>query len=224
MKIGKSLISFLKLTSMLLFPSLGLAEEHSSPSQNWIVSNSGHTATWRNVGILSIPSGSIFIGDPSYGSDYHLRGARKILVSKVDVWLLMSESGHQVHTVWLEANGNLPSRISGSIEFGTDSAYFALGDLTAGNDLANIGDLENPDFYDSFEFFLPHIQDGGFTSVWLDVPPRNAPVLAVETNRDGGLKAIWVEDSEQNFSGILIDITGRIGDNLYLDKLLETSE
>lgn len=221
MKIGKFFIAFFKKASLLLVPSLGLADEREISGRNWIVSQSGHDATWQNFGTISLPSGKIFIGDPSFGRDYHLRGAREVQVSELDIWLLISNSRNQVHTVWLEANGNHPSGISASIEFGTDSAYFALGDLSVGKDLANIGNLKNPEFYDSFEFFLPHIQDGGFAAIRLSVPPRNAPVVAIETNRDGGLKAVWAEDADQNLSGILIDITGRVGDNLYLDKLLE---
>jgi hypothetical protein len=44
--------------------------------------------------------------------------------------------------------------------------------------------------------------------------------LAIETKCDGGLKAVWVKTSNDRFSGILIDVTGRASDGLCTDKLL----
>lgn len=209
------------LTALLsLVPISSRAETANEAGRNWIHAASEHSAVWQSSGQLELPSGTIFIGDPSWGGDYHLRGTMAVSADQLDVWLLVSSDGKQVHAVWLEANGNLPVTVSGNIDFGTDSAYFALGDLVTGQAIADIGDLDIPEVPDSFEFFLPHIQNFGFTAIWLDVPPDDLPVLAVETKQDGGLKAVWTEDIEGDLSGILIDITGRASDQLFLDKLV----
>jgi hypothetical protein len=196
----------------------------SSEGREWIETISGHSAAWKHQGALELPSGKIFIGDPSWGDGHHLRGAKAVPVNTLDVWLLVSrqeeKKKNQVHAVWLAAADTKPSAITRSIEFGVDSAYFALGDLSTGQSLATIGDQGLPEIPDSFEFFLPHIQDSGFLAIWLDVPPTDQPVLAVETKRDGGLKAVWTENRNERFSGILIDITGRASDRRYLDTLI----
>lgn len=208
------------LSAILMLSPFHCFADHRPKARDWILSVSERSASWQFLGTLDLPSGSIFIGDPSRGGDYHLRGIKEVNAARLSVWLLIADDSKQVHTVWLEADGDLPEKISGEIVFGIDSAYFAFGDLWSGQDLANIGDLNLPKLPDSFEFFLPHIQNPGFTGIWLDAPPRNSPVCAVETDRDGGLKAVWTEGGGGRFSGILIDITGRRSDELYLDKLI----
>lgn len=215
----------MKLVSLIsamlsLFPVSTKADIDNDAGRSWILDASEHNATWQAFGQLDLPSKTIFIGDPSWGGDHHLRGAQAVSSSQLDVWLLVSNEQNQVHAVWLEANGALPVRSSKSMDFGSDSAYFALGDLATGQALVDIGNLDLPAVPDSFEFFLPHIQNSGFTGMWLDVPPLNLPVFTVETKRDGGLKAIWAEDIEDNLSGILIDVTGRASDQLFIDKLI----
>ena len=215
----------LKITSLVtallsLLPVSAKAEAEPDAGRNWILATSEHAAKWQPSGQLDLPSGTIFIGDPSWGDDYHLRGAKAVSVAQLDVWLLVSSNGEQVHAVWLEANGTLPVTVGEHIDFGTDSAYFALGDLATGQAIANIGDLNLPTVPDSFEFFLPHIQNFGFTAIWLEVPPNDLPVLAVETKQDGALKAVWTKDRAGDLSGILIDITGRASDQQFLDTLV----
>lgn len=197
---------------------------HGETGRDWIANTSGRDGEWIDYGTISFPSGQIFIGDPSWGGDYHMRGVQDVPVDELRVWMYVSEVSNpklnQVQTVWLEALGTTPTTTRSRLGFGTDSAYFAFGDARVGHDLANIGDLGLAALPDSFEFFLPHIQNYGFAGIALKVPPNNAPVFAVETKRDGGLEAVWTEDSNGEFSGILIDIAGRASDGLYLDKLI----
>ena len=198
---------------------------HGETARDWIVQTSGREGEWIDYGDISFPSGQIFIGDPSWGGDYHMRGVKELPVDHLRIWMYVSEAQNpevnQVQTVWLEALGTTPKKIRSAISFGTDSAYFALGDARVGHDLTNIGDLGLAKLPDSFEFFLPHIQNYGFAGISLEVPPNNFPVFAVETKKDGGLEAVWTEDANGEFSGILIDIAGRAFDGSYLDKLIK---
>jgi hypothetical protein len=220
----KSILSMI----FALLPFSSVANVESRTGRDWIQTVSGHSASWKKYDELNLPSGEIFIGDPSWGDDYHLHGARAVPVSKLDVWLFVSNEKNTdenlVHTVWLEASATTPTKVVGAIDFGMDSAYFAIGDLTTGRDLANMRNLDLSQYADCFEFFLPHIQNYGFMGLWLNVPPKNQPVLAIETKNDGGLRAVWTEDDKGAFSGILIDITGRVTDQLFLDKLLEHND
>lgn len=197
---------------------------HGETARDWIIEMSGREGEWIDYGEIIFPSGQIFIGDPSWGGDYHMRGAKELPVDHLRIWMYVSEASNpkvnQVQTVWLEALGTTPKKISSKISFGTDSAYFAFGDARVGYELTNIGDLGIAQLPDSFEFFLPHIQNYGFTGISLEVPPNNSRVFAVETKRDGGLEAVWTEDVNGEFSGILIDVTGRVSDGIYLDKLI----
>lgn len=206
-----------------LFPALlaaGTAEADTGAARNWISATTGHAAEWQQIGTLPLPSGAIFVGDPSWGGDHHLRGALAVTASDLAVWLLRDREGGQNRAVWLEAAGTLPVQSAETIDFGVDSAYFAFGDRETGLALANIGDLELPGAPDSFEFFLPHIQREGFSHTRLEVPPTGAPVYAVNTGNDGGLRASWLRDAGGELSGILIDITGRASDRRHIDMLL----
>ncbi len=223
----------MKLKSVLsmilgLLPFSAAADTDMSAARQWVQATSGHSASWKHYGEIKLPSGKIFIGDPSWGDEYHLHGAREVPVAKLDVWLFISEEenpqSNQVHAVWLEAAGTMPAKVGGAIDFGVDSAYFAFGDLTTGQELANMKYTDDSEHEDCFEFFLPHIQNFGFKALWLDVPPKNQPVIAVETKNDGGLTAVWTEDEAGNFSGILIDVTGRASDQFFLDVLLKKEQ
>ena len=208
-------------TLLSLVASAPPASAQENDARDWLLEASGHSAEWRGFGPLSLPSGSIFIGDPSWGDDHHMRGAQAVSVDTLGVWLLVAKDGAQVHAAWLEADGGTPAGRTETLSFGTDSAYFAFGDLQTGQDLVDLRDLGLPEAPDSFEFFLPHIQNFGFTGKWLTVPPSDRPVFAVETKRDGGLEAVWLHSSSGGLSGILIDITGRAGDGRFLDKLID---
>lgn len=192
--------------------------------RDWFQTSSGRQGEWVSYGDMSFPSGRIFIGDPSRGSDYHMRGARALPTDRLTAWLYVEDAANpktnRVHTVWLAASDKPPVKTTSRLSFGTDSAYFAFGDEETGHALSNIGDLGIPELPDSFEFFLPHILNYGFVGLKLEVPPNALLAFAVETKRDGGLEAVWTEDRERNFSGILIDISGRAEDGLYLDKLI----
>ena len=198
---------------------------HGETARDWIEQQTGREGEWIAYGEINFPSGQIFIGDPSWTDDYHMRGATKIPVDQLQIWMYVSEvsnpKANRVHTVWLEALGTTPKKTTSRIQFGVDSAYFAFGDIRVGPDLTNIGDLKLAGIPNSFEFFLPHIENYGFVGVSLEVPPSSSPVFAVETKKDGGLEAVWTEDGNGAFSGILIDITGRASDGLYLDMLIE---
>lgn len=130
----------------------------------------------------------------------------------------------QINLVWLEAAGTRPDSVVGGIEFGMDAAYFAFRDRQAGVDLANIGDLELPEAPDSFEFFMPIVQRDGFSWAEVPVPAEERPIFVINTGRDGGLKAAWIKDGQGRLSGILIDISGRSNDGVFLDRLLGNGE
>ncbi|MGB0845024.1 MAG: hypothetical protein ACPGVN_09810 [Alphaproteobacteria bacterium] len=196
-------------------------DTQAETAREWIKTVTERASVWQQHGTLKLPSGDIFIGDTSWSDDYHMQGAKAVPAKELDVWLHLSEGRKYVLSVWLEADGGVPVSISNDLGFGVDSAYFSLGDKTAGQALVDIGEQKIPDVTNSFEFFLPHIDKFGFTALWLDVPPTNIPVFSVETKQDGGLKAVWTNDANGDFSGILIDIRGRESDGLYIDTLLE---
>lgn len=208
----------------LLVPST-LLGDNIQTGRDWIEAKSERAVTWLDFGTLHLPSGELFIGDPSWGDDYHMRGARSVPVDQLRVWVHVENPliprENQVHAVWLAAADTPPAKIVGKIDFGMDSAYFAFGDVTTGHDLVAIKGMNHPDFYDSFDFFLPHIQQYGFVGQWLNVPQSGRPTFAVDTKRDGGLTAVWTEDSDKAFAGILIDLTGRVSDRLFLDTLIQ---
>lgn len=206
---------------VLALGAAGPVAAGTSPARDWIATTAAHaTAGWSHAERLDLPSGSLFVGDPSWGGDYHLRGALPVGVPGLDIWVLASDSGQRVHLVWLEAAGTLPVRPAETINFGIDSAYFAFGDLHTGQQLAAIGDHDPFVANDSFEFMLPHIQRDDFRWAAISVPPAGSPVHAVNTRSDGGLRAVWVLDAEGALSGILIDVTGRSADQRHLDLLL----
>ena len=49
---------------------------------------------------------------------------------------------------------------------------------------------------------------------------RGRPIFVISIGRDGGLKTVWVKDREGRLSGILIDVSGRLSDRIFLDRLL----
>ncbi|MGB0798300.1 MAG: hypothetical protein ACPGRD_03155 [Planktomarina sp.] len=193
-------------------------------AMGWIDDHRTTQGSWISAGTIDLPSGSIFVGDPSWGNDYHMRGATAVAVQSLQIFVLQSPEGNRASAVWLAAANTRPVSKGASLEFGMDSAYFAFGDHDVGRAVANIGDLDLPKIPDSFEFFLPHISNGDFVIKQLQVPPNDAPVYAVNTNRDGGLAAVWTYDANNQFSGILIDIVGLLPENRYLDTLLPTTE
>lgn len=201
--------------------ALGNPAIAAQDARSWIAEAKGRPAQWQQFGTLELPSGSIFIGDPSWGDDTHMRGAQPVPTAALEIWLLVDTAEDNVHALWLEATGTLPERQSSSLEFGIDSAYFAFGDIEVGRYLARLRELDSPEAPDSFEFFLPHIQKEGFKALQLQVPDQKLPVFAINTFNDGSLRAVWLAGSDQTFSGILIDITGRDPDGRYIDLLLD---
>jgi hypothetical protein len=208
------------IAPFLVLRPTGAAASDEVAARAWIAAASDHSAAWVHASRFVLPEGKIFVGDPSWGDDYHLRGAREVPVRQLEIWFLVGDAEPTVHAVWLEAGGTLPASSGAMIEFGMDSAYFAFGDLATGRDLATIGDLGIAEVPSNFEFFLPHIQRTDFTWLTLEVPPRGGIVHAVNTRNDGGLKAVWLHDGNDGFSGILIDISGRASDRQYIDTLL----
>ncbi len=204
-------------SALALFPGLLQADTMRS----WINTESGHPAAWQNCGTLSLPSGKIFIGDPSWGDDYHLRGASPVAAQTLDIWLLVSKPENRALTLWLEAKDAAPAMTTHSLDFGTDSAYFAFGDLRSGQALLDLREQDIPGAADSHEFMFPHISAAPFSCKQIDVPPHELPVFAIDTRDDGGLKAVWVADGNGTFTGIMVDIAGRASDRRFLDKLLE---
>ena len=196
------------------------AASDASPARDWIDAAQGGAARWQELGTLELPSGRIFIGDPSWGDAYHMKGARPVEADELDVWLRVGEAGG-ITAVWLEASGETPVRISAALPFGMEAAYFALGDKDTGSAIAALGEADLPDIPDGFALFRPVVQEAGFVADWVPVPPRKLPALAIGTGSDGGLHAVWTRDTAGKLSGILIDVTGRDSDGRFIDLLLE---
>lgn len=211
----------MKVISLLVaFVAMPMMAHAQSDAQNWITETSGQPGEWVNFGTMTLPSGVIFIGDPSWGDDYHMRGARGVPARRLDVFLHINVGENQVNAAWLEAGGGVPVRQVGMLEFGMDSAYFAFGDRRAGEALLDLPALGIEGAYDSHEFMFQYIGAADFMADWVQVPPDDMPVMIVTTRFDGGLGAAWALDDAGQFSGILIDITGRTSDGVHLDTLL----
>ena len=195
---------------------------------DWISMAQGRAGEWQDMGRLELPSGRIFIGDTSWGDDYHMRGAHAVPVLALNVWVHVMPDDNQVSAVWLStpAGTTAPVQIMHRLNFGMDSAYFATGDAMTGTAIAELRNREVmiPEAPDGFELFLPYIQAPDFVATWVKVPPDAGDALAVNTRADGSLQAVWTKDAAGNFSGILIDIMGRADDGTFIDTLLNSDE
>ena len=204
----------------LATPSFASAD----PARDWISAAQARTGEWREMGRLDLPSGRIFIGDTSWGDDYHMHGAHAVPVSTLDVWLFVAPGDTQVNAVWLAAPeySEAPERITHRLDFGMDSAYFAIGDTITGTVIADLRNREEPlpDALDGFELFLPYTMAAGFVSTWVPVPKDAGQALAVNTNTDGGRQAVWTTAASGQFTGILIDVVGAAGNGQFIDTLL----
>ena len=201
--------------------SLAASTAKAETAIMWIDQNRVLKGGWEQHGVLSLPSGSIFIGDPSYGDDYHMRGQTQIAVESLNIHVLTGTNPKRTIALWLESAGTVPVTAGHRLGFGVDSAYFAFGDADSGQDIANIGNLGIPKIPDGFEFFLPHVIDGGFAYKTLGVPPNDRPVHVIGSNRDGGLEAVWLYDTAGDFSGILVDIEGLLPERKFLDTVFK---
>lgn len=211
------MLKVLLVSALTLLPGLAPAQT----MRDWISAQSGHSATWQSCGSLALPSGTIFIGDPSWGDDYHLRGASPVSAQNLDIWVAVSQPDHRALTLWLEASTAPPATVTHHLDFGTDSAYFAFGDLAGGAALLALRDQTIPGAADSHAFLFPYIAAAPFICLFIPVPPKDLPVFAIDTRADGGLRAVWVADKTGAFTGIMVDIAGRASDARPLDSLLE---
>lgn len=182
---------------------------------------------WRDLGALALPSRRLFIGDPTWGDDYHLRQTASVEMDALRVWVLDSgpnPSTYEAHAntlVWLEALGTPPATRGAALDFGVDAACFALGDVEAGHAFTRLTDHEAAAGRgDSFEWIQPYIQERPHVARWLEIPPDGKRMFVASTGRDGGFAATWLHDRDGALSGILIDILGRAGDGRFLDTLL----
>ncbi len=217
MRIVKTIIGFL---AGLATPSFASAD----PARDWISAAQARTGEWREMGRLDLPSSRIFIGDTSWGDDYHMRGAHAVPVPALDVWLFVAPGDTQINAVWLAApeTSEAPERIAHRLDFGMDSAYFAIGDAATGTAIADLRNREEfiPEAPDGFELFLPYVQAAGFLATWVPVPPDAGQALAVNTNTDGGRQAVWTTAASGQFTGILIDVVGTADNGHFIDTLL----
>ena len=195
------------------------AAQTFSPARQWITDSAARPGDWRELGQLALPSGQIFVGDPTWSDDYHIRDPRR-LDGVLQVFTRVAPEGESL-LIWLEANGNRPVKTGEKIEFGVDAATIGLGDLAAGQALVSLGEaLQEQGKGDSFEWLMPAIQEQQNFARWLPIPPENQPMLLVSTGNDGGYAAVWLLDDRGALSGILIDIAGRKPDLKFLDTLL----
>ena len=216
----------MRLLSRCLSSLLGLGlfsapilAEPLSPARIWLVESAARPGNWHDHGQLALPSGSIFVGDPTWGDDYHIRDPRRLDAS-LQVFTRTAPEGDNL-LIWLEANGNRPAKTGDKIEFGVDAATIALGDLGAGQALVDLGTtLQDQGKGDSFEWLMPAIQEQRNFARWLPIPPADQPIFLVSTGNDGGYAAVWLLDERGALSGILIDIMGRQPDLKFLDTLL----
>lgn len=207
-----------------LFGGAGAASADVLAGQNWIDKVASAPGKWTPVGDMQLPSGRMFVGDPSWGDDSHVRGALPSQAARFDIWLRLDPQSGRIQLVWLAAAGGVPVRRGQQIQFGMDSAYFAFGDAGVGQDLAQIGDLEPFVANDSFEFLLPQVQRPGFSWKVLPVPPGDGPVHLVNAFNDGSRAAVWLHDRSGAVSGVLIDVIGMAPGQGWLDKLLPAAD
>lgn len=207
------------LTTGSLISAAPAAADTASAARTWIANASARPGEWREHDRLELTSGRIFVGDPTWGDDYHIRDPRA-LTGTLRVFTRSAPEGYNL-LVWLEANGNRPAHAGKQIEFGVDAATIGLGDMAAGQALVDLGEArQDQDQGDSFDWLMPYIQEQQHFARWLPIPPGDQSIFLVSTGNDGGYAAVWLLDDTGALSGILIDIAGRKPDLLFLDKLL----
>lgn len=205
----------------------GLSTPGKSDARVWLERASARPYVWRDLGELALPSREIFVGDPTWGDNYHLTHTGAVDVPALTVWVLASpptDSPYLSHVnglLWLEASGDTPVAVGTYLTFGVDAACLGLGDLAAGRAFAELTHLElDAGRGDSFEWLLPHIQAHPHYARWLTIPPAGLPMFVASTGNDGGFGAAWLHGENGALAGILIDIEGRAGDSRLLDTLL----
>lgn len=208
------------LIALLGFGGAALADPEISAAQQWLASTSGHQATWVDHGMLELPGGQLFVGDPTWGDDSHIKDPRPV-AGPLHVYTLQSPAPAQTHLLWLEASGTPPTHTAERISFGVDAATVGLGALEAGQALVALGERWlDQGKGDSFEFISPLISAEFHFAKWVEIPPGPEQMFLASTGGDGGLDAVWLRDSGGGLSGILVDLTGRASDRAYLDTLL----
>ncbi|MFK7938711.1 MAG: hypothetical protein AB8B82_04985 [Roseovarius sp.] len=194
----------------------------SSAARDWIVNAGQRTGTWRDHGRLALPSGRLFVGDPTWGDAYHLRGAKPAPADAVHVWSFGKGRNGLNYAIWLELAGTTPVKRGEMLEFGVDAAVLALGDYATGQAMVDLGDaLIDAGKGDSFDWISPHIQASANFAKWLPIPPQGQQMFLATTNNDGGYGAAWLYDDAGALSGVLIDLRGRASDQTFLDVLLK---
>ncbi|MGH1367647.1 MAG: hypothetical protein ACRBCL_03455 [Maritimibacter sp.] len=196
------------------------AHADRSKALAWLQSQSETNGHWKAFGTLDFPSGQIFIGDPTWGDDYHIRWPQKAPADSVDVYVYRRLDGTNL-MVWLEVAGTTPATRGDSYDFGVDAASFALGDLSGGQALVALGERwQDMGRGDSFEFIAPHLQSSRTPAKWLPIPGSNTRIFLAGTGTDGGFAGVWLYDKNGALSGILIDIRGNPKTGKYIDTAL----
>lgn len=188
--------------------------------RNWLAQTCRLPGRWKNHGVLHLLSGQFFVGDPTWGDDYHLRTAQNAPVEQLNVWTFGPPRGH-AHLVWLQARDTLPVNKSDRIAFGVDEQAFAFGDLDAGLALAKIRESnEITEFADGYALVQSHLKGEPKVTKWIHVPPENREVFLVSTGKDAALSAVWCHASDGALAGILIDVAGCAEDGKFLEANL----
>lgn len=198
-----------------------------SDARGWLAQAGERPYIWREHGELALPSREIFVGDPTWGDDYHLRQTGSVDVDALTVWVLDAGPQDSIYAshvnglVWLQAGGGVPRCVGARLDFGVDAACMALGDVATGRAFAELTDLEqDAGRGDSFDWIQPYLEEHPNYARWLSIPPGGLPMFVASTGNDGGFAAAWLHDEAGALSGILIDIQGRASDGRFLDGLL----
>jgi hypothetical protein len=210
-----------------LFKKLFSRASPVSAARTWLSNASERDFEWADLGELALPSGGIFVGDPTGGHDYHMRATATVEVQALHVWAFHSGAERpdfeaRTNTlIWLEASGAQPATRGLSLDFGVDAACLAFGDLETGHAFTRLSDIEyEAGRGDNFAWLMPYIQELPHYAGWADIPPEGLRMFIASTGNDGGFAASWLHDAQGGLSGILIDIGGRASDKTFLDTLL----
>ena len=192
-------------------------------ARDWLARAGERSLAWTDHGALTLPSGRLFVGDPTGGGAYHMTATGAV---EGPLRLLTARDPDAPNPdanalIWLEAGGTPPVATGTRLGFGVDGATLALGSVEAGEAFTALEEIElDAGRGDNFDWIMPHIQISNDFAYWLGVPPGDERMFLATTRADGGYEAVWLLDADGAVSGILIDISGRASDGLYIDTTL----
>lgn len=192
-----------------------------SPALAWLTAASERQGIWRKHGDITFPTKMLFVGDPTWGDDYHIRDPRQVPSDTGTLYTFEEPITRRNYLIWIAFTNEMPVATGETLGFGIDAATIGLGAFEGGQALVDLGERYiDQGKGDSHSFILPHIDQPKSFAKWLPIPGSAERIFLVFTGNDGGSQATWLVDVNGDTSGILIDITGRASDGRYLDKLL----